>query len=261
MKKVQWRRKNSKDLQGVLVGCDAGQEWLLSWWWNHYRERNDFPVAFVDFGMSPAAQKWCKERGELIPLKRSNRFSLPKQKVDRVSVRKWESTHGEGVWQARENWFKKPFALLQTPFQNTVWMDLDCEVLDSIAELFKVPEIALSRETEASQKKEENSLLEGEVLYNSGVIAYKKGAALIQLWAKEALKSSGAFCGDQELLSRLIFKNKMAISEIPDRYNWRMSQGFNLHAAIVHWAGVWGKNYIRQHGGLADDLRSLSFKL
>jgi len=259
MNYTQWRKKNSKNLKGVLVGCDQGQEWLLSWWWNRYRVKNNYPVAFVDFGMSEAAKKWCKERGELISLKIPSRFPLSKQKVDRVSARSWENRYGESVWQARTSWFKKPFALLQTPFEKTVWMDLDCEVLDSIAGLFRTNGVALSRETEASQKNEK--LLDGEVLYNSGVIAYKRGAALIQLWAEEALKSNHHFCGDQELLSRLIFKNKLTISEIPERYNWRMSQGFNLHAVIVHWAGLWGKNYIRQHGGLSDDLNSLSFKL
>jgi hypothetical protein len=53
---------------GIIVGCDANQEWLLPWWWDHYCKHNSYPVAFVDFGMSEAALAWCQEKGQCISL-------------------------------------------------------------------------------------------------------------------------------------------------------------------------------------------------
>jgi hypothetical protein len=29
-----------------------------------------------------------------------------------------------------------------------------------------------------------------------------------------------------------------------------MSRGVPLYAKIIHWKGEWGKQYIREHGGL-----------
>ena len=48
---------------GVVVGSDIGSEWMLEWWFNNYSKHNDFPVTFVDYGMSLEASRWCEERG------------------------------------------------------------------------------------------------------------------------------------------------------------------------------------------------------
>lgn len=248
--------------EGILVGFDQKIEWLLPWWWTNYSKHNSFPVTFVDFGMSEKARFFCAKRGELIALEFSSEFIQVKEPWNRAHV-KWESIYGTSLWESRQSWFKKPLALLKSPYERTIWLDLDCEVLTNLSPLFQRcfsgPDVALAKETEAAilHEKREGQLLEGESLYNSGVIVYKREAPLIQKWAEQSLKCSGEFWGDQQLLSRLIFIHSYEIQELSEIYNWRMSQGFNLHAAIIHWVGSWGKEYIRRFGGLGHEMEKL----
>lgn len=248
-------------MDGIIVGADRKIEWLLDFWWSHYIKHNSLPVTFVDFGMSAKAKQWCTERGTLIPLP-SLASIASKSKIDPMTAKQWEKVYGKEVWKKRQSWFKKPFALLQTPYKRTLWLDLDCEVLGPLDRMFDfcTPNVvALARETEAahSHEREQEQLLKDEVLYNSGVIVYQKNAPLIQCWAQAVKALNGEFWGDQQLLSRLIFLKKFKIKELGPEYNWRMSQGVNFHALIVHWVSAWGKAYIRKHGGISKDLNNL----
>jgi hypothetical protein len=228
--------------EGVLIGCDHHQEWLLSWWWENYTRHNRHPVAFVDFGMSSKAKDWCEKRGDLIVLECPKDFVLHKTLIDRDLISDWERGYGEVIWTSRENWFRKPFALLQTPFEKTLWVDLDCEVLGSVSPIFhKIHShsgIAVSRE---------RSLTIEEAGYNSGVIAYRKESPLLKLWAEACFHCNDKWLGDQDVLSFLIHREEIEIIELSDNYNWRMKFGVNLDAIIVHWVGSWGKEYIRRY--------------
>lgn len=225
-------------MRGVVVGCDAAQEWLLPMWWSKYSETNNYPVTFVDFGMSSAAFQWCKERGNGVVLNRSADFL---SEVSSEKAGKWEGLYKDEIWDLRKQWFKKPFALLLSPYERTVWLDLDCEVLADLSELF---EMDLGKEKLALAKE-----LEG---YNSGVIAYEKGAYLIQQWADYAITENKEYMGDQNLLSDLILKQKKEVLELPEIYNWRIyaNRDAVLHpnAKIIHWACPWGKDYLRRWG-------------
>ncbi len=53
---------------GVIVASTHHIEWLLPWWWYHFRLHNTLPVAFLDLGMSDASKEWFKQRGELLCL-------------------------------------------------------------------------------------------------------------------------------------------------------------------------------------------------
>ncbi len=64
--------------KGILIGCDQNQEWMLEWWWAHYSRHNCYPVAFVDFGMSQEAKKWCQSKGHWISLDAPKNFVFPK---------------------------------------------------------------------------------------------------------------------------------------------------------------------------------------
>ncbi len=222
--------------QGVLVAADENIEWLLPWWWSRYRVHNDFPVAFVDLGLSHFGKTFCQKRGDLISVKLEKDIA---------------SLH---------SWFKKPFAFLQTPFKRTLWLDLDCEVLKPLHSLFDAEEgLFLAKETEAQIQKNRSSqnIHEDEMLYNSGVVLYSCGDPLIAKWAQTILDTKDQFWSDQHALSRLIYEEKHEIYRLHENYNWRMSQGFNMHVAIIHWVGSWGKDYIRKYGGMAEELAAL----
>lgn len=252
---IKWRSSDLCDSNGVIVGADQNQEWLLPWWWSHYHTHNNYPVTFVDLGMTSEARRWCAEKGELASLESPLQFVAGKDEIDRAQIKRWEEVYGEIVWPLRSNWFKKPLAMLCSPYERTVWMDLDCEVLGSIHDLFQQchPESGLALAKEP--KQESSLLLPGETLYNSGVIAFTREAPPILQWAQNVFEDNHQFLGDQEILSRLIFTDQIKINELSADYNWRMSQGINLNAVIIHWVGTWGKLYIQKHGGLSRDLK------
>lgn len=244
--------------QGILVACDQREEWLLPWWWSNYCCENTHPVLFVDLGMSEEKRHFCKERGELIPLCLSEAFLTPREKMDPSLVEQWESFYGSGVFESRKRWFKKPFAMSLSSYKHTLWLDLDCEVLGSLAPLFDACEcasgMALAREVSPVQ------IQEGEVVYNSGVVVFRKGSPLLKKWTDLALLQNHRFCGDQDLLSHLIFCNSFEIQELPQCYNWRISQGVHPEAQIVHWVGSWGKEFIKKTGGLRKLKEEISFE-
>lgn len=261
MKNNQNQSHESLGTNGILVGCDEAQEWLLPWWWKNYSSFNQFPVSFVDLGLSEEGRKWCEDRGELLYCHAEKR-PASKEEINPKVASRWEEIYGEDLWKSRQSWFQKPLCMLQSPYERTIWLDLDCEVLGSLHDLFSYCEckagLGMAQEPHSSQLQEmaKGLLLPNEVLFNSGVIVFSKGSSLVKKWANEAQKKSAEFWGDGHLLSRLIHIEKYDIQVLPDVYNWRMSQGIHLSASIVHWVGSWGKEYIKKHGGIRKDLEN-----
>lgn len=223
--------------KGILIGCDQNQQWMLPWWWKHYSQHNNYPVAFVDFGMSAEAKKWCQSKGHWISLDAPKNFVFPKTLIASDLSTEWEKIYGKDLWQEREKWFYKPFALAQTPFDETIWVDLDCEITGSLAPLFhKIhvhSKMALALESE-------------QTIYNSGVIAYHRNSPLLQQWTDLSYRHNDQFLGDQDVLTFIINQENIEVTELPSKYNWVVREGINFEAIILHWAGKWGKEVIRR---------------
>ena len=232
----KWRTENLMEENGVIVGSDITQEWLLPWWWDHYRRHHSHPVAFVDFGMSEEMKTWCKERGEWVPLPVADIFVAEKQDIAQSRVLEMENARGKEIWSSRHAWFKKPLALLQSPFQRSVWIDLDCQILGSMTPLFGLCEhsLAMAREDRHSD----------QASYNSGVIAFKQGLPIIKDWADQVFERNHECVCDQDVLCALIHEQQLNITEIPAIYNWSRSSQNNPDAIILHWHGPQGKSAI-----------------
>ena len=226
---------------GVIVAADITQEWLLPWWWEHYRKHNSYPVAFIDFGMSFEKKKWCQERGCFLSFPLCSDLVKEEKEVDLDIVGDWNQNYGILHWDSRYSWFKKPFACLKTPFERTLWIDIDCEIRASIEPLFSFgesfPFLSLAREQVSNNKP--------YPLYSSGVIAFRHKAALIAEWAKSCLEHTGKFYADDIFLSYLLDKKGIAILEIPPTYNWSRCQKDLSRAHIVHWHGAIGKSVLK----------------
>jgi hypothetical protein len=225
--------------QGIIVGCDQRQEWLLSWWWNHYSAHNKFPVAFADFGMTEKALSWCRERGQCLTLP-----SVPQlQEVSATARTRWENRFDTGIWFSRPAWFKKPLSLLHSPFTMGIWIDLDCQVNGMLDPLFNSltfgGDIGLVREPSLLQEIE--FLLPEEVNYNSGVVVFRKNSAILHHWADEAISNNGNYPGDQGALCRAIYKHRHAVIELPPLFNWMRTLGPNPNALIYHFVAGEGK--------------------
>ena len=227
--------------KGILVGADSALEWLLPWWWKNYSRCNTLPVAFVDFGLTDWAKKFCEERGILIPLD-----SFPAEVFASTNL-EWAKSYGESYERSRQGWFKKPLALIQSPFEITLWTDLDCEILKNLHSLFSLAK----EDSYLSLAREVSDHDSSYPLYNGGVILYRKGTPILQEFAKKALIDAKIFWSDDRLLSFLIDRHKLSIDPLPSHYNWRMIQGVPGGAAIIHWVGEWGKNYIKTYGGIS----------
>ncbi len=187
--------------------------------------------------MSDEAKAWCQQRGDVRRLAVVDIFVVDKQEIDPSLRRAWEETNGKEFWAKRCGWFKKPLACLLTPYQKTLWIDLDCEIRGSLAPLFAYADhpsgIALSHEIHDPAGG-----------YNSGVIVFKRGISIIETWAEASLTSNHLFAGDQDILSHLIFDQNLAIAELPLIYNWSRRKGDDPQALILHWHGPHGKTVI-----------------
>ncbi|MBS0651510.1 MAG: hypothetical protein JSR93_10150 [Verrucomicrobia bacterium] len=245
---VQWQFM-AVSPKRILCGSDQAQEWLLPWWWSRLRDHNDHPIAFCDFGMSEDALNWCRERGEVIPILSSPVDVASKEAFSSDFVDYWEKNYTAEVWSLRKVCFKKPFAFLRTPFQRTLWLDIDCEVLGKIDPLFNLwnaeSQIAIMRDFISLHLPVHHP----ESIYNGGVIVFEHGTPLIQQWASSAMQMTNQFGSDDILLSHLINSMRIPVIEIPDIYNWRISEGINLDAVIWHWMRDGGKTFIQKFGG------------
>lgn len=248
-----WKRK-AVNKQGILCGADKSQEWLLPWWWSRYSEHNAYPVIFCDFGMSEEMRSWCAERGEVVSIEFDPAWIAPKSAIDKKLVEEWEDWWGERLWDARLSWFKKPFALLHSPYEVGIWIDLDCEILGPIERLFSGFDvssgIAMVRNFECDHLPQ----FDPNVRHNGGVIVFKHGCSCLQSLAEESVNMNHLFGGDDTLLSHLISSRRWDIQELPEEFNWRMSHGLSLGAVIIHWVNNRGKDYIRKYGGLKPTL-------
>src|SRR5271170_6983534 len=101
---IRWVRTAEKAC-GILCGCDEEQEWLLPWWWDHYSAANNFPVTFIDFGMTEEGQRFCRERGELLSVPIDNSFVKRKEQLAPETAAAWEAVYGPTLWPARLRWF------------------------------------------------------------------------------------------------------------------------------------------------------------
>ncbi len=245
--------------EGILVAADEKLEWLLPWWWARYSAHNSLPVAFIDLGMSHFGKTFCEEKGEVIPLDMQLPFAKRPEETE-----KWETLFGKEVWENRKMWAKKPFAFLSTPFNKTLWLDLDCEVLQPLESLFELSGACyLVKDPDSSHERERGlgAIGEDEILYNTGVVLYAHGISLIEKWAEAILLEKEQFCSDQHVISKLIHTNQYPVETLHENYNWRMTQGLNINAVIIHWVGSWGKKYIRRYCGIAEEIAKMDFAM
>lgn len=235
---TEWRSDSLIGGDGVLVGTDHDLESWLPWWYANLCKHNDLPVTVIDFGMSLPMKQWCQQRWEVIPLDLpvslfKNRMPLIEEKVGRKKMR----------FMKRWCWFRKPFAFLKSPYTRTLWLDIDCLVLEGLNELFRYADnpygVAMGvdlRQEKIQRKINAGILKPGEHNFNSGVIPYQHGAPLIQQWAQAVIDFEDYFLSDQDIFSRLVGDLHADIPIIPQKYNWLVPElGISKEAIVLHF--------------------------
>lgn len=233
----KWNRNKYRGGDGVLVGSDLSQEWLLPFWWEEYRKSNSTPVTWIDFGLSESMRSWCRERGDLAQIRiLPELFISPREKIkDPRFSSLWKT---EEEWEARMTWFRKPFPFLQSPYERTIYMDCDCEVLDSIEPMFP-----LCEPTGLSMLPETSSY--SNLQYAGGVIVFKWGYPLFEKWIDACMTRNHEYVADDDLLSDLLIKGNHPVHPLPEIYHRQFPRHENMKGVIYHWLGSSGKTVLR----------------
>ena len=222
---------------GIITGCNERQEWMLKLWWNYYSQTNTYPVAFMDFGMTKSARLWCESKGEVISVSLPQGIPVPKEQVELRLQKEWEFDY-EDVWNARKGWFYKPFALLQSPFEKTFWIDIDTFIIKPLTPLFETNLETLALVLEVKRVLDPTKLLPGETIYNTSVLGYTKNDPLIEKWAQKTKEWNGQFLGDQDILSRIIYEDKTPVTPLPSYFNVRPQDGIPPETFIIHFGNI-----------------------
>ncbi|MFH0982776.1 MAG: glycosyltransferase [Planctomycetota bacterium] len=232
---LRWTQAEPFAQCGILTACDAAFEWLLPWWYENLRKHNlGVPLAFCDYGLSPQMRAWCEERGVVY--------------------------HADGPAQM---WFRKVFAMLNTPFRRTLFVEPDCEIQADLRPLFAGHELVVTDDPYNPWSKAFRTLP-----LATGVIAFDRNDWLILKWATALVSQPTKWRSDQEAFNSIVAEleadraaamDTMSEVRIVDRsWQWLRldDRSGDAAAKIIHWTGPEGKEIIRRkmlergnHGG------------
>lgn len=201
------KKRSPMSTCGIIVGSDAGQEYLLPYFYLNLRLHTELPITFFDFGLSVMGQQFCQQRGDLISIPSSlySTTSLDPRAIKRIS------------------WFKKPLACQKAPYDKNLWIDLDCVLRAPIDEVFKTLNndqwIAITHEhfIDVSHFKLDFTHIP---IFNSGFFAFIKQAPFIDNWITLSQNiTHKENIGDQDILSFELFNHKNRVVLLDPSYN------------------------------------------
>ncbi len=158
--------------QGVMTGCKESHEKYLESWFENYSKHNNYPVTFCDFGMSEKARTFCKKHGTIL--------------------------------QASS----KVIALPKSPYENTVWTDINCEIKQTLCPLFEMTSVEDGFAISYSKQQQPQC----------GVIAFKRTSPVILNWHACSIKNKNET--DENTLNFLLKEKTFLITHFSERFLW-----------------------------------------
>ena len=205
----------------IITGVDHSHEDLLEWWLkNVYKHHNyNVEVGVMDFGMSPALRGRLEDN---YPATFSRPFN--------------------GTKARKIGWFYKVQAVMDCPSKSVCWLDVDCEILTDISDVYNlVPPgmIGLTRDWVRGN------------WWATDVIVVNDRPSLLEHWDRR-LNADDGIRGDQEALYELVGnKEHEQIQELPQDYQWlriSLNKGKDSPTKkVIHWTGPRGKEHIRKN--------------
>lgn len=200
----------------VLTGCDSNFEWMLPWFHANLKKHSpNLRLEVADLGMSLDGIHFCVKNKISV-------FSPP------ANVFK------------KKGWFLKPQSIISSSSENVVWMDVDCEIVSDISDIFEYAEedkLGLTVDLFGGKR----------AYWATGVILVKGRPQILHRWSW--LCSKARHRGDQEALAAMIGNQKESIVELPQIYQWlriSLKRGKdNPDKRVIHWTGPKGKQYIK----------------
>ena len=208
-----------------LVGADDQLEDLLPWWYANVRKHNpNIDVTVADFGLTQSGKHWAETNADkVLTYERHPKYA----------------------------WFYKPTAMVDCPYEYTCWLDLDCEVLKPVDEIFNYPtdeRMALTQDVVRGNPDHDAGIF----WWATGVNVVKGKPKILRDWAYHTKHSD--LRGDQEVLHQMIEMNpdyNNMIIKMPLEYQWLRISLVNRHDSpdkkIIHWTGPVGKRHIREN--------------
>ncbi len=206
----------------ILLMADHRQEWLLPWWIENWqRVAPHLPVAVVDLGLSDEAKSSLPKNVSFLHL------DLPRDEFDNP-------------------WFYKPFAIAQSPFEFTLFVDLDCELRrdPALALSWARQGIVLGRDRHPMGKY--RKLFREGFFFNSGLIAVSRDNPIIEAWCRDTRKLHDKLRSDQEILNLTLCEEEAEIVALPEHFHQLRLDGDHPEATVMHWTGDTGKRHIRR---------------
>ena len=200
----------------IITGTDKSFQHYLYWWTSNVKKY--FPgvhITICDFGMDEKYAKWSKEN--------SNEYIKYKNKYD-------------------ISWFYKPQTLLDSTYKYKCWIDIDCEVVGDISNIFEYVKPNKLSTTPDNYHS-------WGCKFQTGVFATEGKPKILVEWAKACKKPKNR--GDQEILWDIVKDKQHLISLIPENYNWlriALAKGIDHpDKKIIHWTGERGKMHIENN--------------
>ena len=140
--------------------------------------------------------------------------------------------------------------MIDCPYEYTCWLDLDCEVLKPVDEIFNYPtdeRMALTQDVVRGNPDHDAGIF----WWATGVNVVKGKPKILLDWAYHTKHSDQR--GDQEVLHQMIEVNSEynnMIIKMPLEYQWLRISLMNRYDSpdkkIIHWTGPMGKAHIRE---------------
>ncbi len=216
--------KSQPVTEGIVLLADLDSEWLLPWWHGHFAKSGmKAQVTVIDAGISDSAKSFVAS-------------------LDKVNLLAMSAD----VPQFECAWFLKPFALAASPYERSIFLDLDCEVRSDISEMFNWSEHGIVLGHDKHPMGKYRRLFRGAMFFNSGVIGVTQGAPIINQWCQSVGELHHLLRGDQEVLNLSLYENEATIVELPPHFHQLRLDGDHPQAKIMHWTGPAGKEHIRR---------------
>lgn len=174
-------------------------------------------------------------------------FSLPdtlmKDKEPFPLPEKWPQKWQTDIINQRKIWFTKALSLLKTPYEKTLWVDLDCKFLTPVDDIFSTCDneggLALTLDVPETTKrwKEVGFLSQNAKGYQVGVILYKRHSALMNKWAKNCVLKHKIEYSEQTSLDHTLEEENIPVPLLSQYYNWLDAKRVHPEAKIVHYGG------------------------
>ena len=200
-----------REERGIVLSSDRHAQWLLPWWWERFRQHNDYPVAICDLGMDDKFRRWVESVG-------------------------WRVFAIERLHAKAKAWHHSPRVREATPFDLTVWFDNDCEVRGSIDPVFEYAKNGF-----ACTADPYNTLNEGRDPRRiaCGVIGYRWDDPVVSGWAALMERDWHRYVSDQDALYTIYRLGDPGVVQMPQEYQALPKDPADVRQAAVvyHWCG------------------------